>query len=297
MKGQRVRSVVVNKVSKFEDIQQLVKSRLTTLVVFSSVMSYFIAAGGDVKFLNMLLLAIGGYLVAGSANALNEILERDYDKLMERTANRPVAANRMNISEALVIAGIMCLFGVIILAFFNLLTAVLGILSLVIYAFIYTPLKRYSTMAVAVGAIPGALPAMIGCVAFDGHLTMLAFVLFGIQFLWQFPHFWAIGFLSYDQYQNAGFKLLPTTNGKIDRNLGLHSVVYGGLLIPLCLLSFSQGITGILLTGMIACISLVYMFFSYRFYRNFDKKAARQLMFASFFYLPLVLTIFALGIF
>jgi protoheme IX farnesyltransferase len=297
MKGQRVRSVVVNKVSKFEDIQQLVKSRLTTLVVFSSVMSYFIAAGGDVKFINMLLLAIGGYLVAGSANALNEILERDYDKLMERTANRPVAANRMNISEALVIAGIMCLFGVIILAFFNLLTAVLGILSLVIYAFIYTPLKRYSTMAVAVGAIPGALPAMIGCVAFDGHLTMLAFVLFGIQFLWQFPHFWAIGFLSYDQYQNAGFKLLPTTNGKIDRNLGLHSVVYGGLLIPLCLLSFSQGITGILLTGMIACISLVYMFFSYRFYRNFDKKAARQLMFASFFYLPLVLTIFALGIF
>ncbi|MDX1409767.1 MAG: protoheme IX farnesyltransferase, partial [Saprospiraceae bacterium] len=172
------------------DVGILVKFRLTLLVVFSSVMAFAVAAGTITQWFPMLILAIGGFLVAGASNAINQILERDYDKLMERTAIRPVASGRMQVSEAIAIAGLMLLFGIVALALFNPLTAFLGTLSFIIYAFIYTPLKRYSTSAVAVGAIPGAMPALIGCVAFEGTVSWLALVLFGLQFLWQFPHFW-----------------------------------------------------------------------------------------------------------
>ncbi len=150
----------------FSAVGVLVKWRLTLTVVFSSVMAFAIAAGSEISLLPSLILGVGGILITGAANAMNQILERDYDKLMERTKDRPVASNTMPISEAVVIAGLMLLFGVIALALFNPLTAFLGVLSFIIYAFIYTPLKRYSTAAVAVGAIPGALPTLIGCVAF-----------------------------------------------------------------------------------------------------------------------------------
>ena len=264
-------------------------------VVFSSVAAFAIAAGTSISFLPAVMLAIGGFLVAGSANAMNEILERDFDKLMERTRDRPLARNSMAVSEAIVIAGVMLLIGVIMLAYFNPLTAFIGFLSFILYAFIYTPLKRYSTAAVAVGAIPGALPVLIGCVAFEGQVTWLAIVLFLIQFIWQFPHFWAIGWLSFDQYKNAGFKLLPSTDGKVDPTLGLNSMLYSILLVPVCGISLWLGVTDLLTTLGVLMVCFWFISKSYLFYRDFDRVSARKLMFSSFAFLPLVLCIILIG--
>jgi len=277
------------------EVGVLVKWRLTMTVVFSSVVAFTIAAGSSISFLPALILAVGGFLVAGSANAMNEILERDFDRLMDRTKDRPVACNSMAVSEAIVIAGVMLLIGVIMLAFFNPLTAFIGFLSFILYAFIYTPLKRYSTAAVAVGAIPGALPTLIGCVAFDGQVTWLAIILFLIQFIWQFPHFWAIGWLSFDQYKNAGFKLLPSVNGKVDPTLGLNSMLYSFLLIPVCGISLWLGVTDIFTTIGVLIVSAWFISKSYLFYKNFDRVSARKLMFSSFAFLPLVLCIILIG--
>ncbi|MDX1478641.1 MAG: heme o synthase [Saprospiraceae bacterium] len=277
------------------DVATLVKFRLTLLVVFSSVMAFAVAAGTIAQWWGMLILAIGGFLVAGASNAINQILERDYDILMERTADRPVASGRMQVSEAIAIAGFMLLFGIVALALFNPLTAFLGTLSFILYAFIYTPLKRYSTIAVAVGAIPGAMPALIGCVAFEGTVTWLAIVLFCLQFLWQFPHFWSIGWLSFDQYRNAGFKLVPARNGEVDPALGKNTLLYGILLLPVCVMSYLVGTTGLIVTLLLAMASLWYTYNAYLFYKDFDRAAARRLMFSSFAYLPLILLIVLIG--
>jgi heme o synthase len=277
------------------EVGVLVKWRLTMTVVFSSVVAFAIAAGTGISFLPAIILAVGGFLVAGSANAMNEILERDFDKLMDRTKDRPVARNSMAVSEAIVIAGVMLLVGVIMLAYFNPLTAFIGFVSFILYAFIYTPLKRYSTAAVAVGAIPGALPTLIGCVAFQGQVTWLAIILFLIQFIWQFPHFWAIGWLSFDQYKNAGFKLLPSTDGKIAPSLGLNSLFYSFLLIPVFGISLWLGVTDLVTTIAVMPVSAWFIYKSYLFYRDFDKESARKLMFSSFAFLPLVLCIILIG--
>ena len=277
------------------EVGLLVKWRLTMTVVFSSVAAYAIAAGADIKLLPTLILAVGGFFVAGAANAINQVLERDYDKIMERTKERPVARNAMQVSEAVVIAGMMLLFGIIALALFNPLTAFLGTLSFIIYAFIYTPLKRYSTVAVAVGAIPGALPALIGCVAFQGEVTWLAIILFAIQFIWQFPHFWSIGWLSFDEYQKAGFKLVPSIDDKVDPSLGTNSMIYTFFLIPVCLLSYYLGVTDLVTTILVMVVSAWFSYRAYTFYKEFDRASARKLMFSSFGFLPLVLTIILIG--
>jgi protoheme IX farnesyltransferase len=157
-------------------------------------------------------------------------------------------------------------------------------------------MKRYGTSSVAVGAIPGALPVVIGCVAYEGTFTWLALILFAIQFLWQFPHFWAIGFLSFDQYQKAGFKLLPVTpSGGVHQDLGLHAFWYALLLLPLCLLSYWMGVSGWITTVGMALVSLWYVWKAYGFWKKFDQAAARGLMFTSFGYLPLILCILLIG--
>jgi protoheme IX farnesyltransferase len=278
------------------DVMELTKMRLTLMVVFSAIIGYAIAAGGAVQFLPLLILGVGGFCIAGAANAINQILEKDYDALMIRTAGRPVAAGRMQVSEAVVIAGLMVLTGVVLLALFNPLASFLGMLSFILYAFLYTPMKRYGTLSVAVGAIPGALPVVIGCVAYEGTISWLALVLFTIQFLWQFPHFWSIGFLSFDQYQKAGFKLVPASpEGGVHTSLGLHALIYALLLLPVCVLSLWFGVTGIITTVFIVLISLWYIYRSYQFWRKFDQPAARTLMFTSFAYLPLVLLTILFG--
>lgn len=267
----------------------LVKLRLSLVVVISSVLGYVVVAGGNGNAIDLLLLVAGGFLVTSAANALNQVLEKDFDILMTRTANRPVATGRMKSSEAVMFAGLSCLVGISILATFNPLTALLGMLSLIIYAFVYTPLKRYNTLAVAVGAIPGALPVMIGATAFDGTVTLLAFCLFAIQFLWQFPHFWSIGYLGFEDYKKAGYKLLPLNGEEIDRNLGISSMFYASLVIPVALFMYIRLDVSFLSTLIVALCTLIYVFLSYEMHRRFDRSAALKLMFFSFFYLPLVL--------
>ena len=287
----QVRSASITLRDWVQDIELLVKFRLSSFVVFSSMVAYGIAAGGEMRLIPFLILAAGGFLITFASNILNEILEADYDRMMERTANRPLAAKRWSASSALVLAGIFSLVGIVLLALLNPLTSFLGTLSLVTYAFIYTPLKRYSPVAVLVGAIPGALPVMIGMIAHDGVITSAALFLFAIQFIWQFPHFWSIGFLSYDQYRNAGYKLLPEENGQIDRRLGTQALVYTCLLLPVIALGYLMGLISI--TGVVG-LTLVSGFFIWRawnFYRQFDKASARALMFSSFIYLPTALIV------
>ncbi|MEO1435796.1 MAG: heme o synthase, partial [Bacteroidota bacterium] len=230
--------------TKLQDLKMLVKLRLNLLVVFSSGIGYALAAGPTLDFVNLFLICLGGFLVTGSANALNQVLERDYDKLMPRTATRPIASGRMEVSEAVLYAGLMGVVGIMILGLFNPLTAMIGSISLFIYAFVYTPMKRVSSIAVLIGAFPGALPPLIGYVAFTGFIGPEALALFGIQFMWQFPHFWAIAWVSHDDYIKGGYFLLPSKGGQ-DKNSAMQCLIYALLLIPVSLFPYFLGTTGI----------------------------------------------------
>ncbi len=278
----------------WSEIKALTKFKLSMMVLMSSIFGYMIVAGTQLSLNILLLLTIGGFLITAAANILNQVLEREYDALMDRTKNRPLAANRMKVSEAVLLAGISMVIGIGCLAVINPLTAFLGTLSLILYAFVYTPLKRYSTISVAVGAIPGALPVLIGTTAFEGNLSVLGLTLFGIQFLWQFPHFWAIGWLSFEDYKKAGYKLLPINiHGKIDDNIGMYSGIYAFLLIPVCLFGM-LGDARISLAAFVfsTILNLAYFVFCLQLQKKKDRKSARGLMFSSFFYLPFILLIF-----
>ncbi|MCO6489356.1 MAG: heme o synthase [Phaeodactylibacter sp.] len=271
----------------------LVKFRLTMTVVFSSVMAFLIALSGPVNWLAVLILASGGFLVTGAANALNQVLERDYDKLMKRTAGRPLAAGRMSTSEAVMAAGFMSLFGITLLALFNPWAAFLGTVALVAYAFLYTPMKRISPSAVAVGAVPGALPTLIGCVAAQGEITFLGLSLFALQFLWQFPHFWSIGFLGHEDYAHAGYKLMPVTpSGACDRRIGLQAFLYAIFLVPVSLIPYALGVSGWISAAVVGILGLGYAWFGWNFFKAGSRKAALQLMFFSFAYIPVALVAF-----
>lgn len=289
-KTYQIDTAPVKTYSKLGDYIMLVKLKLSLLVVFTSVMSYLIVAGSNAKVIALFLLGVGGFLVTAAANALNQVLEKEHDSKMKRTADRPITTGRMKSSEAVMFAGLACLVGVSMLALFNPLTSLLGMLSLICYAFVYTPMKRYSTSAVAIGAIPGALPALIGCTAFEGTITMFGIGIFALQFLWQFPHFWAIGYLSYDDYQNAGYKLLPEDkSGKVDRSLGLHSTLYALLMIPVIGMMYYFNSASLIASVIVLIISLIYIGFSFNFHQKFDRNSGLKLMFYSFVYLPFIL--------
>ncbi len=281
----------INLVSqKVIDYKMLVKLRLSLTVVFSSIMAFLIAGGGAADWKAVLILAVGGFLITGAANALNQVLEKDYDKLMKRTADRPLAAGRMRVSEAVMAAGLMSMVGIILLALFNPWTSFLGTLALVSYAFVYTPLKRITPLAVVVGAVPGALPTLIGCVAAQGELTLLGLILFGLQFFWQFPHFWSIGWLGFKDYQTAGYKIMPTTDDQQpDRNVGLQSFIYTLFLYPVLLGLWYNEVAGWVSLSLVLILTLFYTFFSWKFYKGMDKRTALQLMFFSFLYIPVSL--------
>ena len=279
---------------KARDYGVLIKFKLNITVVISAVFAYFIALNGTVNWFSVMILTAGGFFVTGAANAFNQVLERDYDILMTRTENRPLATGKMNPTEAILAAGLMCLLGVSLLAMFNPLTAVLGMISMILYAFVYTPLKRVSPIAVMVGAIPGALPTMIGAVADTGHLTQLAIILFSLQFFWQFPHFWAIAWLADEDYKKAGFNLLPSTSGQLDSSIGMQAFVYALFLIPIGILPFMLHLVGIYAAISIVVLSLVYAYYGWQLYKKCSREAARSLMFCSFFYLPLALLVMVL---
>lgn len=261
-------------------------------VVFSSVMAYMIAFNGALSVLNIIVLAVGGFFVTGAANILNEVLEKDYDKLMKRTADRPLASGRMDISNAVLMAGLMSLVGITLLALFNPITALLGTIALMSYAYMYTPMKRASSAAVTIGAIAGALPTLIGCVAAEGTVSMLGITLFGIQFLWQYTHFWSIAWLGFEDYDKAGYKFVPQKNGKASKNIGLQAFVFALLLIPTAFVPYYVEATGVISMILAVLLSIVFACFAWNFYQKFDRKSALRLMFSSFFYIPFVLLIY-----
>jgi protoheme IX farnesyltransferase len=212
--------------SKIKDYAALVKMRLASLVVFSAAISFLLAPSSTFIWSKFLSLILGGFLVTGSSNAFNQIIERDLDKLMNRTHDRPLPAGRMSVNEALWLASITGLVGLSILwLYINPLSAFLGLLALMLYTLVYTPLKRVTPFAVFVGAFPGAIPPMLGWVAATNNLDLVAWILFTIQFIWQFPHFWAIAWVLDDDYKKAGFKMLPSPGGR-DKNSAFQTMVY-----------------------------------------------------------------------
>lgn len=271
------------------DVGLLVKFKLSFLVVFTSSLAYVMVGGLQFGFHSLVIFAAGGFMIAGAANAMNQILEKDYDSQMDRTKNRPLASGRMALPIAVLWAGLLCVGGLLFLAYFNALTALLGAISLIAYAFVYTPLKRYSPIAVFVGAFPGALPVLVGCVAVEGTITTFALLLFAIQFFWQFPHFWAIGWLSFDDYQRAGFKIVPVQeNGSIHPDVGLQSLIYTSLIIPVVVLFYVMEMIGILGVILLMAGTIYFIISAYRFYNTPSNVSARKLMFASLYFLPIM---------
>lgn len=259
------------------------------LVVFSACITFMLGAT-EYPWQALVTLAVGGTFVTGAANALNQVLEKEYDKLMKRTADRPLPSGRMEVSEAVLVAGVLSVMGLLLLATFNPTTAMLGALSLVSYSFIYTPMKRVSPAAVWIGAVPGALPMAIGWVAAGHSLGPIAIFLFSIQFFWQFPHFWAIAWVAHKDYTGAGFYLLPSKkkDGR-DKSTALQTVFYAAILLPMSILPYTMGITGWIACSVMLVMGIIYLFYALNLYRACTDQAARKLMFASFVYLPIVL--------
>ena len=267
----------------------LIKPSLSIMVVFSSVISYLLAPKVvEFDWLMILLLFVGGMLVTGSANAINQVVEKDTDSVMKRTAKRPVAAGRMSVDEGWAFAIITGMVGVFMLGyFFNWLSAGLAVFSLFLYAFIYTPLKKVNAIAVLVGAFPGALPCLIGWAAGEDKLSMGGWVLFAIQFLWQFPHFWAIAWVSHKDYTTAGFKLLPSERGPT-KYTAMQAVMYSLLMIPAGIIPYYIGMSGMVALVIVTVANLFLVWQCLRLYKNMDVASARRVMFSSYIYLPVV---------
>ncbi|TNE79727.1 MAG: protoheme IX farnesyltransferase [Bacteroidetes bacterium] len=280
--------------AKMRDYGQLIKFRLTFTVVFSAAMGFVIASSGTVNLSQLFWLVLGGFLTVGSANGINQIIERNFDKLMLRTANRPIAQNRMGITEAAIFCSILGIAGVGIINFFlNPMSSYLAAASLLSYAFLYTPLKRVSPVAVFVGAFPGAIPPMLGYVAVTGVIDEVALALFTIQFFWQFPHFWAIAWILDEDYQRAGYRLLPSFEGRGKRS-ARQMVWYTFVLIPLGLTPYWLGVSGIASAVVSVLAAVAFLYYAVKLLKTCSDKDAKVLMFASFLYLPTVLLAYVL---
>jgi len=237
----------------------------------------------------IVLLFAGGMLVTGSANAINQVVEKETDAVMKRTAKRPIAAGRMSVLHGWVFAILSGLAGILILGyFFNWLSAGLAAFSLFLYAFIYTPLKKVSAISVLVGAFPGALPCLIGWAAGDDQLSLGGWVLFAIQFLWQFPHFWAIAWVAHTDYSTAGFKLLPSDKGPT-KFTALQTIIYSLLLIPVGVIPYYIEMNGLIGLIIVSLANIFLVVQCIRLYRDMSVKSARRVMFSSYIHLPVVL--------
>ncbi|MCS3798355.1 heme o synthase [Niastella sp. OAS944] len=279
-----------NIAGKVRDYMMLIKFSLSFMVVFSSVISYLLAPKVvEFDWLHIILLFIGGLLVTGSANGVNQIVEKDTDAMMARTAKRPVAAGRMQPAEAWAFVIISIAAGLFILGYyFNWLSAGLALFSWFVYAYMYTPLKKISAISVLLGAVPGALPCLIGWTAGQDELSAGGWVLFAIQFFWQFPHFWAIAWIAHKDYTNAGFKLMPSVEGPTKYS-AIQSIIYSLVLIPVGMLPYLVGMSGMVSFYIVLAANLLMLWQSIRLYREMEKKAARRVMFGSYIYLPVVL--------
>ena len=248
-----------------------------------------------INWMNWLILIIGGFLVTAAANCFNEIIEKDLDKKMDRTKDRPMPAGRMTTGQGLVLGLIMGIAGTWLLGKLNLETGLISVFSILLYAFAYTPLKQKSPIAVFVGAIPGALPPLIGYIAAIGGQSeigyvpvdyLIAIILFSIQFVWQFPHFWAIAWVLDDDYKKAGFRLLPTK--KRDKTSAVFTFISTLILIPVSLLPTFYGFGGYYIAAVSIIAGIAFSYFAYQLMVKMDLPSARKVMFCSFFYIPLV---------
>lgn len=280
--------VVINKISVKEKIQAYVaftKLRLSALVIVSALSGYLFVGGNS--GIEIFYLLVGGLLVTAASNGSNQIWEREYDKLMRRTQSRPLPTGKMSLLEAYMVVISSLIIGSWMLYQLNFYSAVLGLFAFVLYVFVYTPMKRVSPWAVFVGAFPGAMPPLLGAVAETNSFGLIPGILFFVQFVWQFPHFWAIAWVSFDDYKAGGFSLLPSKTGK-SKNSAFQICAYSLLLIPFTLLPWVMGLTGTatLIIGSLA--SFMFFWYSYKLFLSCDDKDAKKVMFASFFFLPLV---------
>ncbi len=288
-------SVHTPSVSVLSDFKEITKMRLAISVVFSSVAGYFLGAE-VVNFVTVLLLAIGGYCMVGASNAYNQIIEKDLDVLMDRTKNRPIPAGRMSVNTAFVIASTLTIIGLIVLYIINPKTAMFGAISIFLYVSVYTPLKTRTPLSVFVGAFPGAIPFMLGWVAATNEFSIEPGTLFMIQFFWQFPHFWAIGWWWFDDYKKGGFFMLPT--GKRDKGTAIQVILYTIWTILVSLIPVF-GVTGrLFLTPYAGAIILVLglgmLYYAFKLYKNRDAISAKKLMFASVSYITLLQIVYVL---
>ncbi|WP_299532288.1 heme o synthase [Ulvibacterium sp.] len=279
----------------FADFKEITKVRLAISVVFSSLAGYLLGAE-QINFVSLLLLAFGGYCMVGASNAYNQIIEKDLDALMNRTRNRPIPSGRMSVNKALFIAVSLTILGVVTLYILNPKTAMFGAISIFLYTSIYTPLKTRTPLSVFVGAFPGAIPFMLGWVAATNDFGIEPGTLFMIQFFWQFPHFWALGWMLDEDYKKGGFKMLPT--GKKDGGTALQIIMYTIWMIVISVIPVF-GITGRLHLSIPAAIliflmGLAMLFFAFRLYEKRDNASARKLMLASVSYITLMQVVYVI---
>lgn len=287
---QQITEPVAVTYSKAKGFVMLTKFRLSFLVVLSAVISYF-TISPEIDTVKLIGIIVGGFLVTGAANGFNQIIERNLDKLMTRTGGRPLPQHILSVGEALVFCSIFAAAGIFILSYYvNVLSGLLGALSVFLYTLVYTPLKRKTPFSVFVGAFPGAIPTLIGAVAGSegfGEFTFYAWLLFAVQFMWQFPHFWAIAWVSHDDYQKAGFFMLPSLGGR-DKSSAFQVVIYTLFLIPVSLLPQIFGLANLISGLFVFLFGFFFLLQAITLYLKMDLQSARRLMFGSFLYLPLV---------
>jgi protoheme IX farnesyltransferase len=275
----------LKKPSKFKTYLVFTKFRLSFLVILSALTGYLFAGGKNLTEITYLML--GGTLVTGASNGANQIWERNLDKIMNRTNRRPLPTGEMSLKEAFIIVILFLFLGTYLLWLINMKSAVLGLLAFLSYVFVYTPLKQVTPWAVFVGAFPGAIPPFLGAIAATDAFGFVPGVLFFVQFTWQFPHFWAIAWVLYDDYKKAGFSLLPSKEGK-SKASGFQIMAYSLALIPFSLMPWLLGWTGVVTLISASLLGIWFFYLSYKLFHSCETADARKLMFASFVYLPII---------
>lgn len=271
--------------SKLKTYLVFTKFRLSFLVILSALSGYLFAGGKDWK--EIVYLMVGGTLVTAASNGSNQIWERELDILMKRTQNRPLPQGWMTLNEAYIVCVVSIVVGSILLYLINWQSCLLGLLAYVSYVFMYTPMKRISPWAVFIGAFPGAIPPFLGAIAATDKFGFLPGILFFVQFTWQFPHFWAIAWVVYDDYKKAGFSLLPSKTGK-SKHSAFQIMLYSLALIPFSLVPWLLGWTGTMTLIVASTLGIGFFMYAYRLYASCEEADARKLMFASFVYLPII---------
>jgi protoheme IX farnesyltransferase len=271
--------------SIFKTYLVFTKFRLSFLVILSALSGYLFAGGKD--WLEITYLMLGGTLVTGASNGANQIWERDLDQIMNRTNRRPLPTGQMQLKEAYIVVILFLVIGTSLLYLINLKSALLGLLAFVSYVFVYTPLKQITPWAVFVGAFPGAIPPFLGAIAATDSFGFIPGILFFVQFTWQFPHFWAIAWVLYDDYKKAGFSLLPSKTGK-DKASAFQIMAYSLALIPFSLMPWILGWTGNITLIAASLLGIWFFYLAYKLYYSCETADARKLMFASFVYLPII---------